>query len=515
MGYNDFYIYDQTVGGTNGTGYTNNPQEGTGYFSELSTQEYMHAMQERARANVDGKTSSYGGYNPFGEQYTEGTYSPLGYAKPTEESFNEKLARDKAAEERKEAKAKARAEKKKKRDGSGKRIAKRVCAVACAAALFGGIAGGVFYGIAGSKLKALDEKQQEILGKTTYAPIATTAALPDGTEDSLDLDVADISAAVMPSVVAITIKQVQEVPNYWGYYEQYEAEGSGSGIILGQNDKELLIVTNNHVVEGADKVSVAFIDNEVYSAKVKGTDSENDLAVIEVNLSDISESTLSKIKAATIGNSDELKVGQQVVAIGNALGYGQSVTTGIVSAIGRMNSTNATPLIQVDAAINPGNSGGALLNMKGELIGINSSKYASTSVEGMGYAIPISQVYNIIEDLKSIETRDQVSDDERGYLGVNCGTVTDEISEAYGIPKGVMVSKVGKDSGAANAGIKKNDVITKVDGQSVKTMEELTERISTYRKGEKVQITYETLEGEDYVEKSVTVTLTDKPTEFN
>ena len=518
MGYNDFYNnYNQSGGAYGGNPYNADPysadQVGSNYYSNLSTQDYMKSLGEQARVNVDGYANGLGSYNPFGNESEE--QDAFGHTEET--SFSEELKKDAALEEEQTKKEQKRKEKREKRrsNGAGKRFAKRACAVACAAALFGGIAGGVFYGVAGRKLKALDEKQSELMNRTTATQLTSTAAVPDGTEDSLDLDVADITNAAMPCVVAITIQAVQEVPNYFGYVEKYETEGSGSGIIIGQNDKELLIVTNNHVVSGADKVSVAFIDNEVYTAKVKGTDSDNDLAVIEVDLSDISESTLSQIKTATIGNSDELKVGQQVVAIGNALGYGQSVTTGIVSAIGRYNNTNATPLIQVDAAINPGNSGGALLNMKGELIGINSSKYSSTSVEGMGYAIPISQVYDIIEDLKGIETREQVSDDERGYLGINCGTVTEDVAETYNMPKGVLVSKVGKDSGADKAGIKKGDVITKVDGQSVNSVDELTERVSTYKEGEQVRITYQTLEDNEYVEKTAIVTLTDKPTEFN
>ncbi len=513
MGYNDFQGYGQ------------------GNFHNTSTQDYMREMAERAKKNVNGTLNGMGSYNPFGEDYGfGGSYgqdnmygTPQPHMQKKEPSFTDELRRD-AEKEKISAQREAQREKKRearreeeKRTGNKKRFAKRLVGVAVAAALFGGISGGIFYGIAGSRMKALNEKQNELMGHsyTNIMPVSTVTPTGDGNADSQSLDVSDISEAVMPAVVAITVKSIQEVPNYFGYYEQYESEGSGSGIIIGQNDSELLIVTNNHVVEGASTVSVAFIDNEICSAKVKGTDSENDLAVIEVDLEDISESTMNNIKIAVVGNSDELKIGQQVVAIGNALGYGQSVTTGIISALNRVNSTNATPLIQVDAAINPGNSGGALLNMNGELIGINSSKYASTSVEGVGYAIPISKVQDIIDDLAQVETREQVDDSDRGYLGINCGTVTDETSETYGIPKGVLVSAVGKDSGAANAGIKKNDVITKIDNQSVKTVDELTDRVSTYAVGEKVEVTYMTLEGNDYVEKTVTVTLTEKPTEFN
>lgn len=321
---------------------------------------------------------------------------------------------------------------------------------------------------------------------------------------------------VMPSVVAITNKSVQEMQNYFSMFgmggqpQEQEVESSGSGIIVGQNNEELLIVTNNHVVEGADTLSAGFIDNQVYEAKIKGTDPDNDLAVIAVSLSDITEDTLSQIKAANVGNSDDLQVGEQVVAIGNALGYGQSVTTGIVSALNRkIDSSETSPeLIQTDAAINPGNSGGALLNMNGEVIGINSAKFASTEVEGMGYAIPISTASPIMEDLMNRTTRDKVSADQASYLGIGGKDVSSEIEETYGIPRGVYVASVEEGGAADQAGITEKSVIVAFDGTKVSSMTELKAQMEYYAAGEQVSVTLKVpANNGEYEEKEVTVTL--------
>lgn len=335
----------------------------------------------------------------------------------------------------------------------------------------------------------------------------------------------------MPSIVSITNKSVQEVQNYFsmfgygGQAQEVESTSVGSGIIIGKNDTELLIVTNNHVVEGADTLSASFIDNSVYEATIKGTDSDNDLAVIAVPLSSISDDTISQIAVAAVGDSDSLKVGEQVVAIGNALGYGQSVTTGIVSATDRTLSssdsddsnalisstvtTKETPTyIQTDAAINPGNSGGALVNMKGEVIGINSAKLASTEVEGMGYAIPITRVSSIIEELMNETTRTKVADSQKSSIGIAGITVDSNINAAYGIPAGVYVASVTPGSGAEAAGIRKGDVITKFDGKTVSTIQELKEKLQYYAAGEAVSITVQSPgEGGIYTEKELTITL--------
>lgn len=314
----------------------------------------------------------------------------------------------------------------------------------------------------------------------------------------------------MPSLVAITNKSVQEMQSLFGQPQAYESESSGSGIIIGKTDTELLMVTNNHVVSGAQELSVGFADESVAKATVKGTDADHDIAVIAVNLKDLSENTLSAIKIIEIGKSSDLQVGQQVVAIGNALGYGQSVTTGIVSALNREvtieNTTNT--LIQTDAAINPGNSGGALLNLSGQLVGINSAKYSETSVEGMGYAIPVDDVVDIIENLMNRQVRtEKAAEGEQGFLGISGQDVTSEVAQAYDMPKGVYITAVEAGSAAEQAGLQKGDIITKFDGTSVSALADLKEQISYYKYGEQVEITYSSQENGQYAEKTVTVTL--------
>ena len=299
--------------------------------------------------------------------------------------------------------------------------------------------------------------------------------------------------------------------------QEQEVQGSGSGIIIGKNDSELLIATNYHVVEGAETLSVGFCDSTACEAKVKGYDSERDLAVVAVSLDDIDSDTMDAITIATIGNSDDLKVGAQVVAIGNALGYGQSVTTGIVSAKNRQlnsddtvgdydsDSNSATNLIQTDAAINPGNSGGALLNMNGEVVGINSAKLASTAVEGIGYAIAISDVTDTLESLMNEETRDKV--DNHGVLGITAQSVDSAVSEAYGVPEGVLVRDVTEGGAADEAGIEAKSIITKFAGKVVTTKEQLVDFLSYYEPGEDVELTIEVPDGKGYKEETVTVTL--------
>lgn len=335
------------------------------------------------------------------------------------------------------------------------------------------------------------------------------------------MDVSSIAEAVMPSIVSITNRSVQEVENYFsmfGYGAQttpQETESVGSGIIIGQNDSELLVVTNYHVIENADSLSVCFIDNNAYEANVKGTDAANDLAVISVPLSSISSDTMSQISVATLGNSDSLRVGEQVVAIGNALGYGQSVTTGIVSATNRTltnvstdGSSSTNTYIQTDAAINPGNSGGALVNMSGEVIGINSAKLASTEVEGMGYAIPISRVSDIISTLMSETTRTRVAESEQGSLGISVIGVSESVTSAYGIPTGVYVAEVTPGSSAETAGLRRGDVITAFDGRSVTDVSQLQDVMQYYKAGETVELTLQSIDDSgSYAEKTVSITL--------
>lgn len=323
------------------------------------------------------------------------------------------------------------------------------------------------------------------------------------------LNIAAIAEQTMPSVVSITNKSVQEM-RLFGQSQAYESESRGTGIIIGQTDTELLLVTNNHVINGAEEISVGFVDGEMAEAKVKGTDSNKDLAVLSVKMEELTEDTKEQIQVIELGKSSDLQVGEQVVAIGNALGYGQSVTTGIVSALNREvtieNNTNT--LIQTDAAINPGNSGGALLNMSGQLIGINSAKYSDTNVEGMGYAIPVDDVVDIIEGLMNRTIREEkVSEGERGFLGITGQDVSSDVADAYDMPKGVYITSVEEGSGAAKAGLKKGDIITRFDGSSVASMAELKEQLSYYKKGEQVKFTVsQALEGE-YQEQTVTVTL--------
>lgn len=351
---------------------------------------------------------------------------------------------------------------------------------------------------------------------TDKAELNIASAVSSSSTDAAGIDtdssasVSAIAEAAMPSLVAITNKSVQEMQSMFGQTQAYESESSGSGIIIGKTDTELLMVTNNHVVSGAQDLSVGFADESVAEAAVKGTDADHDIAVIAVKLSDLSEDTLSAIKVIEIGSSSNLEVGEQVVAIGNALGYGQSVTTGIVSALNREVTIDntANTLIQTDAAINPGNSGGALLNMSGQLVGINSAKYSDTSVEGMGYAIPVDDVVDIIENLMNRQVRtEKAAEGERGFLGISGQDVTSEVSQAYDMPKGVYITSVETGSAAEQVGLQKGDIITKFDGTSVSALADLKEQLAYYKTGEQVEITYSTRENGQYAEKTATVTL--------
>lgn len=419
----------------------------------------------------------------------------------------------------------------KKNPKNSKKLAKKIGAITLSAVLFGSVAAGSFQAVNyfSPVSKTTNSSSQTSKSNSSSASLLKTTTTSDSSNKG-SLDVSDITTSAMPSIVAITNKSVQEVQDYFsqfgfrgqGQTQTQETESQGSGIIIGKNDTELLMVTNNHVVEGADTLSVCFIDNKVYEANVKGTDAENDLAVIAVPLDSISDDTMSQIAVASIGDSDSLKVGEQVVAIGNALGYGQSVTTGIVSAVNRALSNNSSDTqdsnsssddsssatyIQTDAAINPGNSGGALLNMNGEVIGINSAKLASTEVEGMGYAISMNDAYDTIEELMNETTRTKVSDDEKASLGISGTGVSDEAAEAYGIPSGVFVSQVTEGGAAEQAGITANSIITAFDGKSVSDISELKSRLEYYKAGEEVEVTLQVPDGNGYTEKNVTVTL--------
>ena len=307
--------------------------------------------------------------------------------------------------------------------------------------------------------------------------------------------------------------------SFFGGTQQYKVEGAGTGVIVGKNDSELLIATNNHVVEGASSLSVGFIDKESVEGEVKGTDVKNDLAVVSVKLSDIPKDTMNQIKIATVGDSDELQLGDQVVAIGNALGYGQSVTSGYVSALDRdltltdQNGTtiNSTGLIQTDAAINEGNSGGALLNMNGELIGINEAKTASsstgTAVDNIGFAIPIDKAETSLKQLMNLTTREKVDESQASYLGIEGQDVSEEATELYGIPSGVVVAEVVENGPADEAGVKKGDILTELDGRSISNMEQLHEVLEYYAAGEKVDLVVQRADNGAYQEQTLSITL--------
>lgn len=424
-----------------------------------------------------------------------------------------------------------------------RKIAKKGLTFSLCAVLAGGLAAGSFEGVnklagwsGATTVEAASNKDETTL---TYAKSEKKDA--DASDSKSDtgkdtgstakgnLDVSEIASEALPSIVSITTKSVQEVQNYFGMYGMYgyapqqqeqEVEGSGSGIIVGKNDDELLIATNYHVVEGADTLSVAFTDGNAVEASVKGFDEERDLAVVSVSLDDVEDDTMDAVSIANIGSSDDLKVGEQVVAIGNALGYGQSVTTGIVSAKNRrMDSDNNTVtdgsddssdgvnLIQTDAAINPGNSGGALLNMEGEVVGINSAKLASTEVEGMGYAIAISDVTDILQNLMNETSRDKLDDSEHGVLGIKGSSVSSEAVQMYGIPAGVFVKEVTEGGAADKAGLKANSVITEFNGKTVSSNNQLIEYLSYYEPDEEVELTVQVPHGTSYKEETVKVTL--------
>lgn len=424
-----------------------------------------------------------------------------------------------------------------------RKIAKKGLTFSLCAVLAGGLAAGSFEGVnklagwsGATTVEAASNKDETTL---TYAKSEKKDA--DASDSKSDtgkdtgstakgnLDVSEIASEALPSIVSITTKSVQEVQNYFGMYGMYgyapqqqeqEVEGSGSGIIVGKNDDELLIATNYHVVEGADTLSVAFTDGNAVEASVKGFDEERDLAVVSVSLDDVKDDTMDAISIAKIGSSDDLKVGEQVIAIGNALGYGQSVTTGIVSAKNRrMDSDNNTVtdgsddssdgvnLIQTDAAINPGNSGGALLNMEGEVVGINSAKLASTEVEGMGYAIAISDVTDILQNLMNETSRDKLDDSEHGVLGIKGSSVSSEAVQMYGIPAGVFVKEVTEGGAADKAGLKANSVITEFNGKTVSSIDQLIEYLSYYEPDEEVELTVQVPHGTSYKEETVKVTL--------
>lgn len=410
---------------------------------------------------------------------------------------------------------------------------KKTAWIVLSAVLFGTVAGTVmtgvqiassgmvsqFFAIVSSDEK-LPEQGEELLpepfpGGNIQGILPEVPAVP-----APATDVSQVVEEAMPAVVAVASTAVYQMPDFgFGWFfgggsQSYEVPSSGSGIIIGENDTELLIVTNNHVVQDTVSLKITFVDDTAVDAAVKGTDPDTDLAVISVPLDQIPQETKEKIAVARLGDSDGLKVGQGVIAIGNALGYGQSVTVGYVSALNREIKTsdgNARVLLQTDAAINPGNSGGALLNMKGEVIGINAAKYSSTEVEGIGYAIPVSGVQDILDELMNRKTRSEVAEEKRGYLGIQGTTVDEDAAAAFGMPKGVYVYKILKDGAAADSQLREKDIITKLDGMTVKSMQELQKLLKGYEAGETIELLVQRQEDGQYKEIQIPVTLTGLP----
>lgn len=397
----------------------------------------------------------------------------------------------------------------------------RKAMVSVSLGLFFGLFAGIgFYAVqqgtgmlkTGTDTAVVDEIAAEATTESTQS--STQGSVQSATNVTyVESDVSDVVEKVMPAMVSI-VNNFTETANVFGQQYTQEEAASGSGIIVGKTDDELLIVSNNHVVESADTLTVTFIDGSEAQAQVKGLDSDMDLAVIAVSLNDLSDDTKNAITVATLGSSDDLKLGEPVIAIGNALGYGQSVTNGIVSALNReitLENGFTGTFIQTNAAINPGNSGGALLNMNGEVIGINSNKIGGTTVEGMGYAIPITSASPIIADLMERQTRTKVAEDEVGYIGISLQEVTSQISQMYNMPEGIYVVSVEEGSAAANAGIMKGDIITKFDGSSISSYSDLQKTLQYYAAGDSATITVQRPQNGEYVSVELNLTLGSRP----
>ena len=425
------------------------------------------------------------------------------------EQFNENIERDFTDEQQEKTK--------KVREKKPMTTGKKWVTVVAMALVFGLIAGGTMFGVnaAGNYLAGNDSSSDQV-GQTQTTSSDSNSSSSDGSGQGT---VAEVAKNAMPSVVTISTVSVEEMRSFFGGTQQYEVEGAGIGVIVGENDTELLIATNNHVVEGATSLSVGFIDEESVEGEVKGTDVNNDLAVVSVKLSDIPEDTMNQIKIATVGDSDDLQLGDQVVAIGNALGYGQSVTSGYVSALDRDltltdqsgTTINSTGLIQTDAAINEGNSGGALLNMKGELIGINEAKSSSTStgaaVDNIGFAIPIDKAEESLQQLMNLKTREKVDASQASYLGIRGEDVSAEASELYGIPTGAVITEIVENGPADQAGVKKGDILTELDGRSISSMAQLQDVLQYYAAGETVDLVVQRSDNGEYQAQTLSITL--------
>ena len=511
-----------------------------------------HASQSGSYDNRSGsnpyqnstqyQNSAHGqNYAQQGNPYQGSSYQQNPYADPNPSSSRKN--RRKAEREARRAARKAG------RSQAGAGTGRKWATVVAMALVFGLVAGTVTYGVnaianrihpiettadnsssgtadsgnkgSGSKDSGSGNSGKDTISSTTEgtgSSDTSSSSASSGASGTAEGTVADVAANCMPSLVTISTMSVEEMQSFFGGSQKYQVQGAGSGVIIGQNDTELLIATNNHVVSGATSLSVGFIDETVVEAAIKGTDADNDLAVVAVQTSDIPEDTQKQLKVATIGSSDELALGDQIVAIGNALGYGQSVTAGYVSAKNRTlelsdgtNTFTSTDLIQIDAAINSGNSGGALFNMKGELVGINEAKSSSTSsgatVDNMGYAIPIDKAEPILEQLMTEETKIAYSEDEQGYLGITAANVTSEYSQMYDMPEGVGITSVVSGGPAEQGGLQKGDIITKIAGTTVSDFDDLQNELRYHKSGETIEITYERADNGTYKENTANVTL--------
>ena len=504
---NSYTGNNNTENGCTGSGsYTEN----TGYAGSSDTgradngNSYTYGGYYSSESNTSGSSS----YGTSGTSYGAGSNSGNG----TTGSSGHKKPKDKK---------------------SGKKggLLRKAAAIALSAVLFGGVAGSAMVGVqyAAQKAGVIADSGSKTQGAAIKIAESSNTSSSDSSSGGNAVlgDVSGIAEKVLPSVVSITNSQIYENyrnggwPFWFGYgsgsgeqsgeSNQQEVEaGSGSGIIIGQNDSELLIVTNYHVIEDADSLTITFNDDATVKASVKGTDSDNDLAVVAVALSDLKDETKNSIAIATMDTSDDCKVGQGVIAIGNALGYGQSITVGYISAINREVQTSdgtGRKLLQTDAAINPGNSGGALVNTKVEIIGINSAKYSDTDVEGMGFAIPISAVYDIIDDLMNQTTKVQVSENQRGYLGIECASVDSTSAQTYNMPQGAYVYSILEGGAASKSDLQARDIITKLNGTKITTKEDLVEEMKYYSVGDKVTLTVSRADGTEYKSMEIEVTL--------
>lgn len=482
---------------------TTGPEQPENSFEQakVETDSELHKANEQGQPEIENSAGEYR-YDRSYYQAQEQTYSS---SNQQYDNMNQANAEYRQPEESKK-------ETRKSHKGMKKIIGKAVTLVLCSIAV-GIIGGGSFYMT--NRVLSGDSSSKKVSIATTGLEKNSDNNIKNvSSSTTVVTDVSQVVANVMPSVVSISNVGTEKYTDFFGQTGTYQSESSGSGIIIGQNDSELLIVTNQHVVLGADTLDVGFVDKTSCTANVKGSDSEHDIAVIAVPIGDLSPDTLNKIKVATRGDSENLKVGEPAIAIGNALGYGQSVTVGVISALDREvkieNITNK--LIQTDAAINPGNSGGALLNMSGEVIGINSVKFASTEVEGMGYSIPISDVSSIIDDLMNKQTKKKVSEEERAYLGISCVDVNSSVAQNYNMPEGVYVAQVEKNSAAEKAGIKKGDIITKLGDATVSSYTALTQELQYYAAGSTVKVVVQSPveKGYGYEEKTYDVNLDKK-----